>query len=185
MKRGALFSIEEGAQRKPEGRGLIARFTPSSRHPLTRPGKRRGAAMVEFVIVVPLLLLLVLGIMEFGMVMHDYMMLANGAREASRIAALRPGATVSKTKERAIEASLPSVTQDMVQITTYDPNSGAWVAVTDTASGLSNSVPADGVVRVTIKDYPHRMVTGNFFAWLPNVSAGTMKLNASLTMRHE
>jgi Flp pilus assembly protein TadG len=145
--------------------------------------KRRGAAMVEFVIVVPMLLLLVLGIMEFGMVMHDYIMLVQGTREGARTAAI--GDPVQKIQKRVIEASLPSVRDDMVQVSYYDANSGSWVAAGDTPSGLKNNVPRDGIVRVTIKDYPHRMVTGSFFAWLPNVSAGAMKLNASLTMRRE
>jgi Flp pilus assembly protein TadG len=138
---------------------------------------------VEFVIVVPLLLLLVLGIMEFGMIMHDYIMLAQGAREGARTAAI--GAPVRSITSRVIEASLPSVSPDLVQITAYDPGTSSWVAVSDKASGDKNNVPSDGIVRVTIKDYPHHMVTGNFFAWLPGCSNGVMNLSASLTMRRE
>jgi Flp pilus assembly protein TadG len=140
---------------------------------------------VEFVIVVPLLLLLVLGIMEFGMIMHDYIMLAQGAREATRIAARHPGAPVQKIRERAIESSLPTVMPEMVQITALDPSKGTWTTVTDDATGLSNNVPSDGVIRVTIKDYPHRMVTGAFFSWLPGYENGSLKLGSSLTMRKE
>jgi len=168
-----------------------ARFTPSpttrfaGTRPFTPSAGRRGAALVEFVIVVPLLLLLVLGIMEFGMTMHDYIMLAQGAREATRIAARHPGAPVQKIKERAIEASLPTVTPGMVQITALDPSKGTWVTVTDDATGLSNNVPSDGVVRVTIKDYPHHMVTGAFFSWLPGYENGALMLGSSLTMRKE
>jgi Flp pilus assembly protein TadG len=145
--------------------------------------RRRGAALVEFAIVAPLLLLLVLGIMEFGMIMHDYIMLAQGAREGARTAAI--GRPVRDVQKRVMEASLPSVKPELVQISSYDANSGAWVAVADKPSGRENSVPSDGIVRVTIKDYPHRMVTGNFFSWLPGYSNGTFKLNASLTMRRE
>jgi Flp pilus assembly protein TadG len=145
--------------------------------------KRRGAAMVEFVIVVPMLLLLVLGIMEFGMVMHDYIMLSQGAREGARTAAI--GRPVPEIQKRVMEASLPGVKEEQVQVTHYDPNAGGWVAVADKQSGLENSVPSDGVVRVTIKEYPHRMITGGFFSWLPGYSNGYFKLNASLTMRRE
>ena len=182
MKPGALFSVEDGAVRK-RVRRLSWRFTPSPPHRVTPSPGRRGAALVEFVIVVPLLLLLVLGIMEFGMIMHDYIMLAQGAREGARTAAI--GASVHDVRNRTIEASLPGVSSDMVQITQFDPGTGAWVAVGDKASGDKNNVPSDGIVRVTIKDYPHRMVTGNFFAWLPGYKNGVMNLNASLTMRRE
>jgi TadE-like protein len=145
---------------------------------------RRGAALVEFAIVVPLLLFLVLGIMEFGMIMHDYIMLAQGAREGARTAAI--GQPVSKIKARVMEAAaLRDLQPGMVQVTSLDPNTGGWVAVIDKASGLENAVPSDGIVRVSINDYPHRMVTGNFFAWLPGYTDGAMKLGSRLTMRRE
>jgi len=144
---------------------------------------KAGAALVEFVIVAPLLLLLLLGIMEFGMIMHDYIMLAQGAREGARTAAI--GRPVGDVQKRIMEASLPSVHQNMIQITEYDPGTSGWVAVGDKASGTENNVPADGIVRVTIKDYPHQMVTGSFFSWLPGYSDGAMHLSASLTMRRE
>jgi TadE-like protein len=182
MKFGALFSDEDGAVRR-KVRGLSAHLTPPPPHPVAPSARRRGAALVEFVIVVPLLLLLVLGIMEFGMMMHDYIMLAQGAREGARTAAI--GRPVHEVQKRVIEASLPGVTDDMVQVTAYDPNNGGWVNVADKQSGLENSVPSDGVVRVTIKDYPHHMVTGAFFSWLPGYENGAMKLGASLTMRRE
>src|SRR5207244_2755579 len=119
-----------------------------------RPGRRRGAALVEFAIVVPLLFLLLLGIMEFGMIMHDYIMLAQGAREAARTAAI--GAPVSKIKARVMEASgLRDLTPAMIQVSTYDPSTGALVSVGDTASGLNNNVPPDSIIRVDVKNYPH------------------------------
>jgi hypothetical protein len=92
---------------------------------------------------------------------------------------------VQVIKQAVMDASLPSVKEEMIQVTYYDANTGGWVAVGDTPSGLKNSVPSDGVVRVTIKDYPHRMVTGGFFSWLPGYSNGSLLLNASLTMRRE
>src|SRR2546421_9565499 len=86
---------------------------------------RRGAALVEFAIVVPLLLLLVLGIMEFGMTMHDYIMVVHGAREGARTAAV--GDPISKIKSQVLStAALRDLTPQMVQITWFDPNVGGW-----------------------------------------------------------
>src|SRR5712691_2035370 len=144
---------------------------------------KAGAALVEFVIVAPLLLLLLLGIMEFGVIMHDYIMLAQGAREGARTAAI--GGAVKDIQKRVMEASLPTVSQNMIQITEFNPGTGGWVAVGDKASGDKNDVPSDGIVRVTIKSFPHHMVTGNFFSWLPGYSNGVLNLSASLTMRRE
>lgn len=57
----------------------------------------RGQALVEFALVVPVLLLLVLGIMEFGMVIHEYMVVTGAAREGARIAALGGNDTAVET----------------------------------------------------------------------------------------
>jgi len=153
-------------------------------HLPARVAGRRGAALVEFAIVLPLLMTLLLGIMEFGMIMHDYIMLAQGTREGARTAAI--GRPVGDIQKRVMEAAaLRDLRPAMVQITAYDTNTGAWVAVADKASGRENSVVSDGIVRVTVKEFPHRMVTGNFFSFLPGYSNGYFKLNSSLTMRRE
>ena len=56
----------------------------------------------------------------------------------------------------------------------------------DLASGLENDAARDSIIRVTIKSYPHRMITGSFFALLPGYKDGYLTLkDASLTMRRE
>ncbi|MDE0864960.1 MAG: pilus assembly protein [Rubripirellula sp.] len=54
--------------------------------------RRRGATAVEMAIVLPLLLVLVFGIIEFGRAMMVQQILVNTAREATRRAVI-PGAT--------------------------------------------------------------------------------------------
>ena len=49
-----------------------------------RGQRDRGAAAVEFALVLPLLLLLVLGIFEFGRVFNIQISLSNAAREGAR-----------------------------------------------------------------------------------------------------
>ncbi len=57
----------------------------------TRGGRsrRRGAAIVEFAVVLPLLLLLLFGIIEFGWLFMVRQTLVNAAREGCRVAVLR------------------------------------------------------------------------------------------------
>jgi len=45
-----------------------------------------GAAIVEFALVVPILLLLLFGIVEFGIAFNDYISVRNGSREGARVA---------------------------------------------------------------------------------------------------
>jgi hypothetical protein len=46
--------------------------------------ENRGASMVEFAIVLPLLLLLVFGIIEFGLIVYNKQILTNACREGAR-----------------------------------------------------------------------------------------------------
>ena len=46
--------------------------------------KERGAALIEFVLVVPLLLLLIFGIIEFSVLFYDKAVITNISREAAR-----------------------------------------------------------------------------------------------------
>ena len=48
--------------------------------------KERGAAIVEFALVVPVLVLLLFGIVEFGIAFNDYISVRNGSREGARAA---------------------------------------------------------------------------------------------------
>jgi TadE-like protein len=55
-------------------------------HPRTF-GRRRGVAVVEFAVVLPLLLLLLVGIWELGRIIHVQIVLNNAARDGARLAA--------------------------------------------------------------------------------------------------
>jgi Flp pilus assembly protein TadG len=48
----------------------------------------RGASLVEFALVFPILLLLVLGIIEFGWAFNGWIILTGAAREGARVAVL-------------------------------------------------------------------------------------------------
>ena len=62
-----------------------------------REARDRGAAVVEFALVIPLLMALVLGIIDYGLWFNDSISVRQGAREAARKAAVQtafPGCTV-------------------------------------------------------------------------------------------
>jgi len=74
----------------------------------------RGQALVEFALVLPVLLLLIVGSMEFGLVINQYMVLAEAAREGARSAAVGNNnatvVTVVKTAASHIDTSQVTVT---------------------------------------------------------------------------
>jgi hypothetical protein len=58
---------------------------------------QNGAAAVEFAIVMPMLVLLAFGIIEFGLMFYNKQILTNASREAARAAIT--GVTVSEVKQ--------------------------------------------------------------------------------------
>jgi Flp pilus assembly protein TadG len=106
--------------------------------------KRLGVAAVEFAFVAPFLMVVILGIIEFGRVLMVAQILTNGAREGCRTAVL-PGSTMSAARQTAVtylnNSSIP-VADPSNQITiSPDPSSSApGTAVTVTVSVPFNSV---------------------------------------------
>jgi hypothetical protein len=59
----------------------------------------RGAELIEFALILPLLLLIMLGIVDFGFMFQRYEVLTNAAREGARVAVL-PGYTTADVQAR-------------------------------------------------------------------------------------
>ena len=78
--------------------------------------KERGAAIVEFAIILPILLLLVMGIIQFGFIFNGQITLTSAVREGARYAVV--GNTDADVVKRVEDSSLallmskPSVTID-------------------------------------------------------------------------
>jgi uncharacterized protein (UPF0333 family) len=81
-------------------------MTPGRNNPSPEAASRsteRGQSVVEFTLVLPVLLLVLFSIIEFGLVMYDKVSVIHDAREAARLAAVndpaatsvRPGITFS------------------------------------------------------------------------------------------
>ncbi len=87
-----------------------------SKHNLIR--NQKGQAFVEFAIVLPILLLLVFGIIQFGILFNNYLTLTDAVRAGARQAAVsrtlpdQVGPAVARV--RAAAASLPSNTDPSV-----------------------------------------------------------------------
>lgn len=65
-----------------------------------RDGKaqERGQSMVEFVLVLPIFLLLVFSIVDFGMGFHAWLTVTNSAREGARLGAVRASSSQIVTR---------------------------------------------------------------------------------------
>ena len=109
----------------------------------TRSASRRrrchgeaGVELVEFALVFPLLLLVVLGIVDYGLMFQRLEVVTNAAREGARVAAM-PGYAQVDIEDRVTSylpaggvptgAGNPAVT---VTPTTIPSNGGPWAATT-------------------------------------------------------
>jgi len=126
-----------------------------------RPRGERGASAVEFALIVPLLILLVLGIAEFGHAFQVQGTLSAAAREGVRAMALQNDPAAARTAAQNAAASLrPTLTN--AQIVVSPPTCPATGAPTN--------------VRVTI-NYRMPYLTGFFGSGVQLTGTGVMRCN--------
>lgn len=134
-----------------------------------------AAQLVEFALVLPMLLLVVLGIAEFGFIFQRYEVVTNAAREGARMAVL-PGYTDADVDARV----RVYVTQGKVPTTGTNP----IVAITSVTIPVGGGLPPISAKRVVVT-YTHS------YTFLPKIgtwfgsSYTTVPLKAVAEMRKE
>lgn len=121
----------------------------------------RGAAMVEFALVLPILLLLVFGIVEFGRVYNIETSITAAAREGARVMALNQGQTPAADATAAV-------------ISAAQPYSVASNQITVTPAVCPNPNTTNTIVTVTVK-YPVALLTGWFGTSITLKGTGVMR----------
>jgi Flp pilus assembly protein TadG len=109
--------------------------------------KERGAALLETALALPMVLLVAVGIFEFGRAYQTWQVVTNAAREAARVAVLPNGnLAIATTRAQAYmqagqlpEANAATVTLDPVSL---DLGSGVTVA----ASNVTVTYPFEFIV---------------------------------------
>ncbi len=96
-----------------------------------RPRRERGSAVVEFALVVPVLLILVLGIAEFGRAYQVQTMLSAAAREGARAMALQNSVSAARSTTRSFFPAL-NLTDAQVAISPANCTVGQAAQVTVT-----------------------------------------------------
>jgi Flp pilus assembly protein TadG len=159
-------------------------------HSYPRTRRERGAALVEFALTLPLLLVVIAGIVDFAFLFQRYEVVTNAAREGARLAStpvynLNPSVIQAHVRsyvqeglalpDAAMAVVLPTSTPDAVQVVndvnTYD------------VGGVTYAVP---VVRVTVTYQHSFLMLGPMLGlinknWGPDidiVSTSEMRLEA-------
>ena len=149
-------------------------------------GDRAGQALAEFVLVIPVLLLLVFGIVEFGLAFRTHQIVTNTAREGARVAVLPPSAG-----DPANDARVTAVVDDRLLSAGLDPDEAALVLKCDgTEGGLCSGASRWGSLSEVELSYPYRFfVLGGLVRWACGSgcdgSFGTIQLRTAASMRNE
>lgn len=69
-------------------------------------GNHRGQGLVEFALVIPLLILMFMGILDFGRAIFAFNSLSNGAREGMRLAVVNQSQTAIQDKVRSASSGI-------------------------------------------------------------------------------
>ena len=132
----------------------------------------RGAELVEFALVFPTLLLVLLGIMDFGFLFQRYEVLTAAAREGARVAIL-PGYRDADVQTR-VNAYLAA----------GGVPGGATVQV-GPAQTLNVGGQCVTVRPVTVRYTYQYAFVGPFLTFFGGAALGTRQLNATAAMRNE
>jgi Flp pilus assembly protein TadG len=122
--------------------------------------RRRGQSLLEFALVVPVLLVILLGIIEFGWYIKNQLTISNATREGARIASI--GKTQSEIKDRIKNSAKPLVLTDtnitLQQSTNNGSSYGAFPADDNTVTPAMNGVERPNLIKVQVQ-YTHRTLT--------------------------
>jgi Flp pilus assembly protein TadG len=134
-----------------------------------------GAELVEFAVVAPVMLLVLLGIIDFGLLFQRYQVITNAAREGARIAVL-PGYTIPDDVEYRVTQFLTAAGLDEEATTTVDPAVDFPVGTTG---------PCVRMVPVTVS-YPHTYsFIGGIASYFGSDDFTATTLQATAMMRNE
>lgn len=131
-----------------------------------------GAELIEFALTLPLLLLIVIGIIEFGFIFREYEVVTNAAREGARI------------------AILPSYADADVVARVEDYLETAGLDLDDADVDPGDAVPTDiggvcvSLVPVTV-EYSHDVPFLSAITQYFGSTIGTITLRATSSMRTE
>ena len=169
-------------------RTLIHSKKPSSAN---RMWKRRDTAMVEFALVIPVIMLILVGLLEFGWMTKNRLQFANAVREGARDAAIGKSNTTVKTRiaERcsgiAGASTNPADGKPAITIMRDDNNDANGYAYTitvgdktaDSSGVVYNDAPSGAAIQVTAS-MPQASLTG-----IPFSTGRTLQV--SVVMRRE
>ncbi len=144
---------------------------------------QKGVAAVEFAIVVPLLVVFIFGIIEFGLVLFDKAVVTNASREAARAGIVfRPDPRFDETYIRNVGLNYSSS-----WLVTFGSSPGPTVTVSSSSSGPGGTCTNSGdelTVNVAYQ-YDFLLIPDFLAAFFSGTMPGSIDISAVTKMRCE
>ncbi|KVA09668.1 hypothetical protein WI42_24250 [Burkholderia ubonensis] len=139
-----------------------------------RSKKEKGVAVVEFAIVLPLLLLITFGLIEFGIAIYDKAVVTNASREAARY-----GVVLATPKYTTAQIQQVAANYCGTYMISLGANSNACSSANVTVTGAQGSLGSPLTVTVSYKFVP--LVLGKAISPI----LGPLTISATTTMNNE
>ncbi len=135
---------------------------------------RRGQAVVEFALVLPLVLIMVISVFEFARAWNIQQVLTDAAREGARVAVVGNGAGESESE---IKAKVETAIDNALFVAGIDPENAKPYGLNGMRGGRGN--PA--TVQIEL---PYRFsFLGPLMGW--TIGKSSLTLRTSISMRNE
>lgn len=133
------------------------------RRPRSSARRRRGQALVEFAIVLPAFLLILMLVLDFGRIVYAYYTITQGAQEAERAGVVgAETAMKSATDAKAKYAAIRQATKNMSPgVPVTDAAIGGPTVSPDLKSCTAAGLPADDPIMTTRCFYPDGVDSGD------------------------
>ena len=170
------------------------------RRPVRAPDRARGQSLVEFALVLMPLLLLILGVIQFGLIFNSYVTMTNAAREGARTGTIYVyDRTLSKAqndtaRNAAIRTSVLGSMNLLAKTSPQFAGGSAWTASGTTFTNgdmtITYAVPAEvtesdartGQTITVQATYHQDLIIPMIAALLPTDANGGLALPAEVTM---
>ena len=130
----------------------------------TRTTRRRGQALVEFALIAPILILLIMGIVEFGRIFSAQQTVTNASREGARTGILPNSSTTDVSNT----------------VSSFMSTAGLTATPTVTCTNVGPTVQSGAPTSVTVS-YTLPILTGTI---IPGIGE-SIDLTHTTVMRHE
>jgi Flp pilus assembly protein TadG len=143
---------------------------------------QKGAAMVEFALVIPLFLVLAFGIIEFSLMLYDQAVITNASREAARSAIAFRNPKLTITQIQAVADNYCGT-----HLIKFGGGTSQNVTVTPVPAPATNPITGTAGTSITVTvTYPYNfLIIGALLDILTGGSFAAPPLSATTVMNNE